>query len=187
MDSLGLGWSIGAFQWLVTKRYLHVDLQRWREVSALGGLLASIVALHVCQGTCANDDSMYLWVNPSLRPADGLLLSMLLFLGLFSTAQFLMLRRQARAAPLWIIAHVISVPLVYALWKNPLAYHFPRVDSTTGLVLAIPLVVALVTGAVMLRIVLVSANGVKAKREAMAYQAATRTPPEFRSPSVGDA
>ena len=161
-----MGWCIGSLQLLVTRRYLHFELLRWREFSLLGGFAAGVVSSLVCTEYCVFDDINLLWVQPSLRPADGLLLSLLLFLGLLSVVQFLTLRRQARSAALWVIAHIVSVPLVYGLWRNPLATVFPRMESGVGIILITPLVAALVTAAVMLRIVSLSAVGDKAKRKA---------------------
>ena len=162
-----MGWCIGALQLLVTRRHLGFDLPHWREFSTLGGFVAGAVSGPVCTELCVFSDINLLWVRPSMRPADGLLLSLLLFLGLLSAIQFLTLRRLASAAALWVLAHVVSVPLVYAFWRNPLAARFPYTESTVGILLTTPFVAALVTGAVMLRIVSLSKAQDKAKRKAV--------------------
>ncbi len=170
------GWTIGAIQSLVTKRYLRVELHRWRAVSALGGLVAFIPAAFLCIKGCAGDEIGYLWTQPSLRPADDMLWAMLVYVGILSVAQFLMLRRQARAASLWIVAHVVSVPMSYALWRNPLAIQNPQIESWLILALAGPIVAALFTGTVMLRIVLITLPAGKSKRKPLGKRVADGMP-----------
>lgn len=181
------GWCIGALQKLVVKRYLDVVLRRWCVVSALGGSLAGAAAILSCQGSCIADEVEHLWTQPSLRPADELLLTMFVFLGILSAVQFLMLRRQLPSAPLWIVAHIVSVPLVYGLWRSSLASQFPNVDSWVIVVVSIHFVAALVTAAVMLRIVSLAMNGEKAKRNAEARQETNSAPLKSHSPLADDA
>ena len=128
--------------------------------------MAGVLSSPVCTELCVFSDINLLWVQPSLRPADGFLLSLLLFLGILSTVQFLTLRRQASAAALWVIAHIVSVPLAHAVWRNPLAHHFTRTESFIGITLITPLVAGLVTGAVFLRIVSLSTATNNARRKA---------------------
>lgn len=176
-----MAWCIGALQQLVTRRYLQFELPRWREISVLGGFVAGVVSSIVCSEFCVFSDINLLWVRPSLRPADGLLLSLLLFLGILSAVQLLTLRRQASAAALWVIAHLVSVPLVYGLWRNPLATYFPYTESTEGIIFITPFVTGLVTGAVMLRIVSLSAAGEKTKRKPRTSCSTGNAPPESRA------
>lgn len=176
-----MGWCIGALQQLVTRRYLRIDLLRWREISLVGGFVAGVIASVTCSNICDFSDISLLWVRPSMRPAGGLLFSMLLFLGLLSAAQFLTLRRQVGASVLWVIAHLITVPMAYALWRNPLAAYFPYTESTVGIILTTPAVAALVTGAVMLHIVSHSTSRDKAKPKAAESHSAANASPESRA------
>ncbi len=175
-----MGWCIGALQQLVTRRYLRFEFRHWREFSAFGVLLAGSLSGYVCSQQCEFDDISLLWVQPSLRPAGGLLFSLLLFLGILSAVQFLTLCRQASAAALWVIARLVSLPLAYAFWRNQLAIYFPYTESHLGIIPITPFVAALVTGAVMLRIVSLSSTRDKPKRKAAQFYSAAIAPPEAR-------
>ena len=112
---------IGAMQRLVSGRYLRFDLRHWREVSALGGILvAGAVSSFVCARSVCIFGYQSLVGPPQRAPGGGLAPGsiLLLFLGISVGRSIrVTLRRQAVAAALWVIAHLVSVPMVYALWQ----------------------------------------------------------------------
>ena len=170
------GFCIGCLQKAVVKRYLRVDLGSWQMFSALGALLAGIIAYPCLEGDCL--------LSHFYEPVFGPLIYMniespvvvAIYLTVFSIVQCLALNQIAERGWRWVAAHLGSLLLavhlsMYALEKSSAAFD----DAMQSLALFV-LVITLATGIVMLRLLSTQLNSATDARDEWANQPAASEP-----------
>lgn len=171
------GFCIGYLQKAIVKRFLRVDLGRWKLYSALGALLAGSIAFPCLNGSCVPVQLYGYRFGSDLSLTIESSIVIFLYLTVFAAVQCLALSRLVSVSWRWIAAHAGSLLLVSlaSVAEQSLsgAAHF-----NAGLTLALNvLVVTLATGLVMLRLLSRSRQAAKAARDEWAYQPAPLEPP----------
>ncbi len=154
MFGLLAGLAIGQLQFFLVKRCLDLGLPRWRRISALGGLLGTIVAWSLA--SFANHYE--LWLNmripPHIKVTLEAALPMLIGLGVFASVQALVLRPQVSGAWRWPLAPIAAIALlaVFQLADHADARNWSYVPGPRFLLLGAAPISALFSGITMLRI-----------------------------------
>ncbi len=150
---LVIGFCIGAMQAAVLRRHLGIKIRRMSLYSALGAALAGVIATNLPVLL----DHVYRFEPPAccaydLRATVEFTLPLATFLGVFSTAQALLLRRYFSAIWLWVAAHLVGATCAgLVVLAGKMASPSPYYDGDSlQLFLAVPLA-SLFTGLAMLR------------------------------------
>ena len=147
-----IGFCIGFLQKVVVKRYLHLELPRWRVISVLAALFAGILACQLVEDGFISSELYSLGIDQETRYHIDLSIIIVTYLGLFSLFQYLFLRRHGYGTWRWVAAHAGSQIIAAAVL---LAVHgiLGQVYPNTFLSLAVHApVTAAITGYVMLRL-----------------------------------
>lgn len=141
-----IGFSMGAVQRWLLRRYLCWTADRWRRYSTLGGAIGAVVAA-LAYGFART--MIYRRTGYYMGSMDmAAMVLMPLFVGIVSVLQWMTLRYAVKQALLWVLANVVG-GLIFSgmLWINA-----PRMDSDVAWMAAVIAVLgqAFVTGITML-------------------------------------
>lgn len=167
------GCCIGILQKAIVKRYLRVDLGRWTVYTALGAMLAGLVAYPCLDGACLT--AQYYELRPYSYVISTVEISIivLVYLTVLSAAQCLALNHHANKTWQWVAAHVGSLSLAaLALVAAQILLGAVYLDALLTMAL-FALSVTAVTGIVMQRLLTANRNSAKGVNEDWAYQPAT--------------
>jgi len=146
LSGAAIGFSVGAVQRWLLRRYLCWTADRWRRYSVIGGALGAGVAA-LAYGFARALIYRRTGYYPGSTDMAAMVL-MPLFVGIVSVLQWMILRYAVKQALLWVLANVVG-GLIFSgmLWINA-----PRMDSDASWIAAFIAVLgqAFVTGIVML-------------------------------------
>jgi hypothetical protein len=146
LSGAAIGFSLGAVQRWLLRRYLCWTADGWRRYSIIGGALGAGVAA-LAYGFARALIYRRTGYYPGSMDMAAMVL-MPLFIGIVSVLQWMTLRYAVKQALLWVLANVVG-GLIFSgmLWINA-----PRMDSDASWIAAFIAVLgqAFVTGIVML-------------------------------------
>lgn len=146
ISGAAIGFSVGAVQRWLLRRYLCWTADRWRRYSAIGGALGAgvaVLAYSFVRAIIARRTGYY----PNSTDMAAMVM-MPLLIGIISVLQWMTLRYAVKQALLWVLANVVG-GLIFSgmLWINA-----PRMDSDAAWIAVFIAVLgqAFVTGVTML-------------------------------------
>ena len=166
------GICIGVLQKAVVKRFLGVDLGRWTLYSALGALLAGVIAYPCLADSCLLSQISGHGVSIELRRTIDSTTIMLVYLTVLSAVQCIGLHRRVSGSLRWVAAHLGSQLLaMLALVASLNLPGLSRFDEILGVTVS-ALVVTVVTGIVMQRMCTSNRGAAEDRYDEWAYQPA---------------
>ena len=181
---LVVGFCIGFLQKAVVKRYLHLELPRWRVISVLAALMAGVLTWQLLADGFISSKLYSLGIDQKMRFHIDFSIIIVIYLGLFSLFQNLFLRRQGFGTWRWPAAHagsqVIAAAVLLAVYGT-LGQMYP--NTFMSLAVHAP-VTAAITGYVMLCLLKGNFRAGKTKRDDWTGEAPLSESDPLEKPSV---